>query len=164
MGVMWQDTLKIWAFGWLKIPMIAFLRPTVRRLDDEAAVIRIALNRRSRNHLKSMYFGALSVGADLAGGIIAMRLIEKSGKPVSLVFGSFKADFHKRPMADVDFVCQDGAAIKDLVQQAIDTGERVSMPVTILATTPSLSGDEPMATMVLELSLKLKGKSRSATA
>jgi acyl-coenzyme A thioesterase PaaI-like protein len=160
MGVMWQETLKIWAFGWLKIPMIAFLRPTVRQLDDAQAVIRIKLKRRSRNHLRSMYFGALSVGADLAGGILAMNQIEKSGKPVSLVFGSFKADFHKRPMADVDFVCKDGAGIKDLVQKAIDTGERVSMPVTILATTPSLSGDEPLATMVLDLSLKLKDKSR----
>jgi acyl-coenzyme A thioesterase PaaI-like protein len=161
MAAMWKETLKIWAFGWLKIPMIAYLRPTVQRLDDEQAVIRFKLNRRSRNHLGSMYFGALSVGADLAGGILAMQQIEKSGKPVSLVFGSFKADFHKRPMADVDFVCKDGAAIRDLVQKAIETGERVSMPVTIIATTPSLSGDEAMATMVLELSLKLKDKSRT---
>ena len=164
MGVMWQETLKIWAFGWLKIPMIAFLHPRVMRLDDGGAVIRFKLNRRSRNHVGSLYFGALAVGADLAGGILAMRAIETSKQPVSLIFQSFKADFHKRAMADVDFTCLQGPEVAALVQQAIDTKERVSMPVTIIATTPSVSGDEPVATLEVLLSLKLKERKAAGAA
>ncbi|MBC7543741.1 MAG: DUF4442 domain-containing protein [Candidatus Sericytochromatia bacterium] len=158
MGVLWKETLKIWAFGWAKIPMIAFLRPRVLRLDADGAVIRFKLNRRSKNHLNSMYFGALAVGADLAGGIMAMEAINAAKQPVSLIFQSFKAEYHKRAMADVDFTCTDGAAIRALVQRAVETKDRVSMPVTIIATTPSVSGDEPVATLELVLSLKLKSK------
>ena len=158
----WKETLGVWAFGWLKIPMIAYLRPRVERLDNEVAIVRIPFRHRSRNHLRSMYFGALAVGADLAGGIIAMRLIEESRQPVSLVFQGFKAEFHRRPTADVHFTCTDGAHIRAMVQQAIDTGERVTEAVTIVATTPSVSGDEAVATMELMLSLKRKAKAGDA--
>lgn len=155
---LWKETLGLWAFGLAKVPMIAYLWPTVQRLDEEAAVVRIKLRRRSKNHLRSMYFGALAVGADCAGGIMAMNRIQASKQPVSLVFQSLKADFLKRPEADVDFVCADGAAIRALVEKAIVSKERESLPVTILALTPSVSGDEPVARFELVLSLKLREK------
>ena len=49
-------------------------------LSDDKCVVKVPLKRRSRNHLRSMYFGALAAGADCAGGLIAMRLIETEGE------------------------------------------------------------------------------------
>lgn len=152
----WKDTLKIWAFGLTKVPVIAFVRPSIMKVDDEECVVKIPLNYWTRNHLKSMYFGSLAVGADVAGGLIAMHLIERSGKKVQLVFKDFKANFLKRPEADVIFRCTDGKKIQRQVQETLKTKQRVTRIVKITATTPTLSGDTPVAEFELGLSLKAR--------
>lgn len=151
-----KQTLYLWTLGFLKIPMIFFLKPTVIKLDDTEAVVKIRLGRRSKNHLGSMYFGALCVGADLAGGIIAWNLIQKAPKKVALVFKSFKADFLKRPESDVYFICKDGSKISNLVKQAIDTNERLTTPVTIEGYINYPKDPVKVVEFTLELSLKAK--------
>ena len=154
-----KDTFLLRAFGFLKIPMLYFISPSVVELTDEKCVIKVPLTRRSRNHLRSMYFGALSVGADCAGGLIAMRLIETEGKgKVSLIFKDFHAEFLKRAEGDVLFTCTQGAEIQALVRKALESGERENLPVHLVATVPSKLGNEPVAKFTLTLSLKKKQK------
>jgi acyl-coenzyme A thioesterase PaaI-like protein len=149
-----KETLKVWAWGATKVPMIFALRPRIYQLDDKGVEIMIPLSNHAKNHLRSMYFGALSVGADCAGGLLAVHLIEKSGKDVALVFKDFKAQFLKRPEGDTHFRCDDGAGIKALVEKALSTPERVEMPVHVTATVPKKLGDQPVAQFTLTLSLK----------
>lgn len=149
-----KQTLFLRAFGFLKVPLISYVRPSVVSLTDEEAVVKIPLGYRTRNHLKSMYFGTLAIGADCAGGLLAMHHIRNSKKKLSLVFKDFRADFHKRPMADVHFTCKDGAKIRKQIQETIKAGKRTNQPMHIVATTPKISGDEPVATFELTLSLK----------
>ncbi|MGE5413525.1 MAG: DUF4442 domain-containing protein [Syntrophomonadaceae bacterium] len=144
--------LRLWTF--LRIPLLHFLRPTVVEASPERTVVRIPLSRRSRNHLGSMYFGALCAGADLAGALTAMRRIEASGRAVSLIFKDVTARFFKRAEGDVLFVCEDGAAVAALVRRAIESGEREELPVRILALAPDRLGEEPAAEFVLTLSLR----------
>ena len=144
--------LRLWTFA--KIPLLFFLRPSVVEATPRRTVVRIPLARRSRNHLGSMYFGALCAGADLAGALTAMRRIEASGRRVSLIFKDVTARFLRRAEGDVLFSCDDGDAIADLVARAIETGEREERPVRIVATVPEKLGAEPAAEFVLTLSLK----------
>lgn len=153
----WKDTLGLWAFALRKIPLIAFVRPSIIRVNDKECEVKIPLNYWTRNHLKSMYFGTLAVGADLAGGLMALTQIRKSKKNVQLVFKNFQAEFLKRPEADVHFYCGEGTQIKKQVQETIKTKKRVTRTLTIVATTPSISGEEPVAEFKLGLSLKAKG-------
>lgn len=154
--IAWKATLKLWVFAWWKIPMIAWVRPKVLLLDDKQAVIKISLSRRTKNHLHSMYFGALCVGADVTGGIHMMHFLDRKVGKVSFAFKNFTADFNKRPEADVVFICEDGPVIKDVLQRAAMTKERENALVNIVATTPSLSSDEPVARFTLTLSVKFK--------
>ena len=87
-----------------------------------------------------------------------MRAIEQSGGGVSLIFKDFSAEFLRRAEGDVHFTSEDGAAVRELVRMAIETGERQHLPVTVIATVPEKSGDEPVAKFVLTLSLKKKGE------
>ena len=153
-----RNTLYIRAFGFLKIPMLFYISPTVEELTDDRCVVRIPLNRRTKNHLNGMYFGVLSAGADVAGGLIAMKLIQERGGTVALVFKDFHAEFLKRAEGDTHFTCVAGPGVRALVERAIKSGERVEMPVHITATVPSKTGDEPVAKFVLTLSLKNRGK------
>lgn len=145
-------SVRLWAF--LKVPMIWLTRASVEELGDHRCVVRIPFRRRNRNHLGSMYFGVLCIGADVAGGLIAMRRIQKSGRNVSLIFKDVKAEFHKRAEGPVDFVCEDGEAIGELVARTIATGERENMTVRVRAMVPDKLGDDPAATFDLTLSLK----------
>tara|TARA_Y100000590_G_C15486884_1_gene926157 strand:- start:215 stop:661 length:447 start_codon:yes stop_codon:yes gene_type:complete len=140
-------------FGLTKIPLILVCRPRVVSIDQGSIVIRVPLNRMTRNHLGSMYFGALSVGADVAAGFLALDRMESAGRKLSLIFKDFSADFHKRPEGDVDFRCEDGQDIDSLIDRAITSNERSSAPVSVIATVPSVS-DEPVASFSLTLSLK----------
>jgi acyl-coenzyme A thioesterase PaaI-like protein len=85
-----RDTLFLRFFTFMKIPLLYYVRPVIEELDDEKCVVRIPLRRRTRNHLNAMYFGVLAAGADCAGGFMAMRLIQKDGGRVSLLFKDFK--------------------------------------------------------------------------
>lgn len=148
-------TFALRYFGFRKIPMLFFCRPSLVECDDKRVTLSIALNKRTRNHLGSMYFGALTVGADCAAGLIAMNRIKSSGENVSLIFKSLSANFLKRAESDVHFTCTQGTEITALVMQAIDTNTRVEMPVKVIATVPSIS-NECVAEFVLVLSLKLR--------
>lgn len=151
-----RENILIRIFAFTKIRMLHFIAPYMVELTDERSVIMIRLNRRTRNHLNSMYFGVMAAGADMAGGITAMRLIQKSRRPVALLFKDFHAEFLKRAEGDTIFTCSDGPAVRELVKEAIETGDRVNTTVHVTATVPSKLGDEPVAKFELTLSLKLK--------
>ena len=101
-----------------------------------------------------MYFGALSVGADITGGFLAMMCIQRSKRSIALIFKDFKADFLKRAEGDVHFKCNDGIKIKELISKVVSTGNRHSMPVNVVAYVPEKNGDNPVAKFILTLSLK----------
>jgi acyl-coenzyme A thioesterase PaaI-like protein len=148
-------TLQMWLFGFFKIPLIFFCRPRVVNISDKSLEVKIKLNRKTRNHLKSMYFGVLSVGADLTGGFLAMKHIRNHDANIALIFKDFHADFLKRAEGDVHFICDEGDKLKELVDIAYKTGERQSLPIHIKAFVPSISMDS-VATFILTLSLKKK--------
>jgi acyl-coenzyme A thioesterase PaaI-like protein len=148
-----KETAAVRLLG-LKIPVLLFLGPRVERLDERGSIIKIPFGWRSRNHVGSMYFGALCAGADLAGGLPAARLIWEKHRKVSLVFADVQGQFLKRADGDVLFTCDDGPAAAEAVRRADETGERVSLPVRITCTVPDKYGDEPVARFTLGLSLK----------
>ena len=151
--ITWQMLL----FGLSKVPLIFYCRPKVINISDSKLEIKIKLNRRTKNHLNSMYFGVLSVGADVTGGFLAMKFIQGSKSKITLIFKDFHAKFLKRAEGDVHFFCEDGVAIQDLVEAAEKTGERQHLPLNITATVPSISQD-PVAKFILTLSIKKKSK------
>lgn len=150
-----KQTLGMRLFGWLKIPLLASVRPSVVELTETRCIVRVPLRRWTKNHLGSMYFGALAIGADCAGGLLAMDQIKRSGQEVSLVFKAFQATFLKRPESDVYFICEEGEAIRDQVRRALAADERLTEPMHIQAAVRLPDGAfEPVAEFTLELSLR----------
>ena len=73
-------TMYIRFFGFFKVPMIFYCRPKVVDINKESVTVKIALKRRTKNHVGSMYLGALSVGADITSAMLALELIKESKK------------------------------------------------------------------------------------
>ena len=149
-----KATLAIRFLAFTKIPLMFFCRPKVLKLSDESVTIKIPFNRKTKNHLGSMYFGAMSIGADLAGGYLVMHHMAKMKLKVSIIFKDFHADFLKRAEGDVHFVCNDGKKIKDLILEATSKNKRVNQKLNITAFVPSKFPEEPVARFILTLSIK----------
>ncbi len=146
----------LWLFSIFKIPLIGFVRPRLIELSDESMVIKIPLRRRTRNHLGSMYFGALAIGADLAGAFQAFYVADKRKIKMSIVFKNFHAEFLKRPESDVYFVSEAGNQIEQMIDETLKSRERVTEPIKIQAIINYGKNQEVVAEFDLGLSVKAK--------
>lgn len=149
-------TFMLRAFGFFQVPLIFAVRPSVVCLDDKQSIIKIACRRKVKNHLNSIYFGALAIAAECAGGLAVMKEIEASGQKISLVFKDFHADFLKRAEGETYFSCSDVGAIKEFVNKVKTSSERMEMPFDVVASCPDKFGDEVIATFRITVSLKKK--------
>jgi len=143
----------LWLMGMFKIPMIAFTRPKLMLLDDNSSQVRIKLRRRTKNHLKSMYFGSLAVGADIAAGLHAFYFAEESGVKVSFAFKAVKAEFLKRATSDVYFNSDEGQKVKKVFDEAMSTKERINKWIKVEAKN---TAGEIVAIFDMEISVKVK--------
>ena len=124
---------KLFLLGMFKIPMVGFVRPKLLELNDQSSRIKIRLKRRTKNHLGSMYFGALAIGADLAAGLHAFYYAEQSSKKMSFAFKGVKAEFLMRGESNIVFVSNQGDVIQTAVQEALSSGERINKVIEVLA-------------------------------
>ena len=139
--------------GIFKIPMIGYVRPRLLGIDENNVLVRIKLRRRTKNHLKSMYFGALAVGADVTAGLHAFYFCDELNVRPSFAFKGMKAEFIKRAETDVEFSCMEGQVIREQVLKAIQTNERQNHWVKVTA--KDLNG-EIVALFEMEISVKIK--------
>lgn len=145
----------LWFFGHFKVALIGYLKPKLIKLNDNEIIVRLPLIRRSRNHLNSMYFGALAVGADIAGGLHGFYHAELAQCKISLAFKSFQAQFLRRPESDVYFICTEGNTVKKMIEESKNSGERINKFIHIKAYTDYLTQAEEIADFTLELSVKV---------
>ncbi|MBY0384067.1 DUF4442 domain-containing protein [bacterium] len=150
-----DTTKKTWlmrAFGLTKVPLLFMCSPKLKRLDDNVCEMEIPFRKIVKNHVGSMYFGALAIGADTCIGMLAVDKIAKSKKNIQFIFKDFKAQFLKRAEGDTVFICESGRDVQDLVDEVLRTGERAHK--TIKARAVALG--EVVAEFELTLSLKVK--------
>ncbi len=151
---MLKATWSLRLFAFWKIPLIALVRPRLLVANADQCVVRLPLTWLTRNHLRSMYFGALSIGADVSGGLIVMNLIRSRRSRVAFLFKDFQADFLKRAEGAVVFTCNDGQKLAALLDKAEASGEREEDTVLVTATVPEKLGDDPVAEFRLTISMK----------
>jgi hypothetical protein len=143
---------KMFLLGFFKISILHYVRPRLIEINDEKVVLKVTLRRRTKNHLNSMYFGALAVGADIAGGLQAFYFAERYGKKISFAFKSSTAQFLKRAETDTFFESNQGAVIVAALKKSMETGERVNDIVNVIAKN---TNGEIVATFEMGISLKV---------
>ncbi|OGQ08329.1 MAG: hypothetical protein A3G32_07495 [Deltaproteobacteria bacterium RIFCSPLOWO2_12_FULL_40_28] len=149
-----KQTLAMRIFTFFKIPLLSYCKPWVVKLEPNYCEAVIPLNKRTRNHVKSLYFGALAIGADMAAGAFLMDTIRRSGQKVGFIFKDFTADFLKLAKSDVHFICTEGKKVRAVVQKTIQTKKRANTTVNIIAKCPKASGDDIVARFTLTISVK----------
>lgn len=140
--------------GLFRILMIGFVRPRIIELTEERCALRIPLNILTRNHFKSMYMGALTIGAELAAGFMAFYFGRIAGVNAAPIFKSMQSEFFRRPDDNVIFLCRQGAEIIDMLDECSSTGERITRSIQVDAYAEKDQERGPVASFTLELSMK----------
>lgn len=143
----------LFLLGLAKIPIIGFVKPKLIKLNDTEAAVKIRLRRRTKNHLRSMYFGALAVGADVAAGLHAFYFAGKMGKKVSFAFKGMNAQFLMRAESDIVFTSEDGVIVEDAMKRSLELGERINEPINVVAKN---TNNEVVATFEMVVSVRVK--------
>lgn len=141
------------ALSFFKVPLLFATSPRVLQIDEEASVVYLPFKRKNKNHVGSMYFGALAMGAELSVALMAIKEIQESKEKVQFIFKDFNAQFLKRAQAGTYFVCEETKAIKALVDKAKLSGEREEQSFKGYAYTDKKT-KEPVFTYELCLSVK----------
>lgn len=154
-------TAQLKVFGITKVPLIFLTNPKVLFLDENRAEVFIPLNYITRNHVGSMYFGTLAIGADCAAAVLAIEIAKKySDYEITPLFKDMHADFIKRAESDVVFLCSEGEHILSIIKKAITSGLRVTAPITVEAVLNS-NRSVIIAKFTLGLSVRPKLKQSS---
>jgi len=112
-----------------KLPSMFWWGGKVKSCTHLKSEITLPFSWRTQNPYKSIYFAAQAGAGEFSTGILA--LIALNGrKDVSMLVVKQEAEFVKKANTLTTFTCEDGAAVIDTIQKALDTGEGHTLTMT----------------------------------
>jgi hypothetical protein len=77
----------------------------------------------TQNPFRSTYFASLSMAAEMSTGVLALAHIYKSKPQVSMLVVKVESEYFKKATDVTTFICEDGALIKQAVEDSVRSGE-----------------------------------------
>ena len=148
--------MLLWKLGMFKIRMIGYTLPKVIEFNEHRFILKIPLNRRTRNHFNTMYLGALTIGADLAAGLPIAYIARSQNIKLSLAFKSMNSEYLRRPDSHVFFKVENINQFIEMIRESSEEGKRITkdIPVDAFINLGS-EKEELVAQFVLGLSIKV---------
>jgi hypothetical protein len=117
------NPLKFRIFMFQRLPAAFFAGLRVRIFDEEKAVVTVKYKWFTQNPFRSMYFAVQSMAAEMSTGLLASGHIYKHNPAVSMLVVGLEAKFIKKATDTVSFTCNDGEAIRKIIEETIAAGE-----------------------------------------
>ena len=115
--------LKFRLYMLAKLPSAFFSGVRVREADEAHCLITVPYKWFSQNPFRSTYFACLAMAAEMSTGLLAMSHTYRRQPRVSMLVIGLEANFLKKATGTTAFLCEDGALIRQCVEEAIATGE-----------------------------------------
>lgn len=114
-----------------KLPLAAMAGLRLQRLDGDACQAVVPFGWRTKNPFGSIYFAALSMGAELSCAGLALMAARAPDCKVAVYPIEMSGKFIKQAKADTTFTCSNGPELFAAVAKAVETRE----PVTVVTET-----------------------------
>ncbi len=150
-----NSPLKFKLFLISKLPMAWIAGLKKLDLTPERAVVGVKYSYWTQNPFKSMYFAVMAMAAELSTGLLVLSQVHKSGKNISTLVYKMQADFNKKAVGKIRFICDDGSIVQGVIQKAIDTREGQTLEMTSIGYNEN---NEQVAKFVITWSMKVKSK------
>lgn len=122
MNVFKQKLFFLW-----KLPMAFLVGLRIRQLSKEGSVVSIRYSYLTKNPFRSMYFACQAMAAELSTGILGLKACDSHN--ISMLVVNMEAQYSKKAVGTIHFRCDDGQAIEDVVQRAMEMGEGQTLKV-----------------------------------
>lgn len=147
-------TKALFHFGISLTPMIRYVSPRLVEITSDRATVRIDVSRRTKNHVNSLFLGALTAGGDCVAALFPMKFMFETGHPAAPIVKSVSSEYYKKIMKYAHFTCTQGRELYEVCHAAVVSGERREITVHVMVTAPAEFGDEVVARISQVMSIK----------
>lgn len=106
-----------------KLPM-AFLAGTkVKTLNENVCEITVPYRWLNQNPFRSTYFAVLAMAGEMSTGMFGMMFTLHAKPSIAMLVTNLEAKFVKKATGVTTFRCEDGAKVREAVEQSVLTGE-----------------------------------------
>lgn len=148
-----KHPVKFRMFLLSKLPLALFAGLRICTVNSGQCVVSIRYSWMNKNPFRSTYFAALAMAAELSTGVLAMAATLEHPVKVALLVVKLESEYFKKATGRTLFTCNDGDALRRMVQQAIDQNQPQQFTAT--STGVNEQGD-PVATFRITWSFKAK--------
>ena len=114
---------KLNTFLFFKLPSAFWCGVRTKYISPEKCVATVKHRWFNQNPFNSMYFAVQAMAAEFTTGALVMYQIKESKKNISMLVAQNKSVFTKKATGRIIFTCNQGSAIKETIQKAIDSNE-----------------------------------------
>ena len=118
-----RNPVKFRLFLLSKLPSAYFSGVRVRYIDEDQCKVSIPFKWLTQYPFRSTYFASLSMAAEMSTGALAMAHLHKRKPSVSMLVVKVESEYFKKAIGRTTFECDDGALIKQAIEEAVRTGE-----------------------------------------
>ncbi|HWI92251.1 MAG TPA: hypothetical protein VNT20_13300 [Flavisolibacter sp.] len=111
------------------LPAAYFSGLKIINANQERSVVSIPYKWFTRNPFRCTYFACLSMAAEMSTGILSMANTYKRSPKISMLVTGIEGQFYKRATGLSVFICEEGDAIRQVVEQIIRTNQAQSIKV-----------------------------------
>ena len=150
-----RHPLKFRLFLLFNLPSAYFAGVRIKYISEEKCAVTVPYKWFSKNPFRSTYFACLAMAAEMSTGALTLSHIYKRSPSVSMLITDMTAEYYKKATAVTTFVCRDGIALRDAVEEAIAAnGNNI---ITVKSTGTNEAG-EMIAEFFFTWSLKVRNK------
>jgi hypothetical protein len=150
-----RHPLKFRLFLLFNLPSAYFAGVRIKYISEEKCAVTVPYKWLSKNPFRSTYFACLAMAAEMSTGALTLSHIYKRSPSVSMLITDMTAEYYKKATAVTTFVCRDGIALRDAVEEAIAAdGNNI---ITVKSTGTNEAG-EMIAEFSFTWSLKVRNK------
>jgi len=150
-----NNLFKFQLFLLTKLPAAFIAGIRIKECNEQFCSVSVPFKWLTQNPFHSTYFACLSMAAEMSTGFLAMMHVYKRNPSVSMLVLSVNGNFHKKATGITTFRCDDGNRLREVIDEAIATGEGKTIQTTSKGTNDN---GELVADFVITWSFKAKKK------
>jgi hypothetical protein len=150
-----QNPFKFSFFLLSKLPSAYFSGVRVKDISYERSTVTVPYKWFSQNPFRSLYFACQAMAAEMSTGLLAMLHVYGRKPSVSMLVIKVEGEFLKKGVSVVSFVCNDGEAMEQAIEETIASGESVQFTSLSIGTNEK---GEVVSEFKISWSFKVKGK------
>jgi hypothetical protein len=110
-----------------QLPAAFFAGLKLDQLTQRSSSVSVRQKWFNKNPFHSIYFAILAMAAEVSTGVLCLANLYKRKPPVSMLVVKNEGFFYKKGTGKIVFTCNDGNAVSEAIEKAIQTRDAASV-------------------------------------